>query len=32
MLVKKLGVEGYGPIIGDLDPVWKFVSYRNLPA
>jgi hypothetical protein len=25
-------VEGYGPIIGDLDPVWKFVSCRNLPA
>jgi len=25
VLVKKLGMEGYGTIIGDYDPVWKFV-------
>jgi len=31
VLVKKLGKEGYGAIIGDADPVWKFVKYRNLP-
>jgi hypothetical protein len=31
VLVKKLGKEGYGTIIGDIDPVWKFVNTVTFP-